>query len=75
MAGPAAPSGNEQNFIRANALDAIHSKPAQPKPEQMLYRKKSDYGKVPEYLTIAKAKAEQEKEKAELHSSQLLQQV
>lgn len=75
MTGPAAPSGNQQNFIRANALDAIHTKPGPAEPEQKLYRKKVDYGKVPDYLIIAKRKAQKEKEEAGLSASQCLQEV
>lgn len=64
-----------KNFIRNNALHAIHSKPAPGKGTDMQFVQKADYGKVPRYLSEIRQKAKDEAERAELHTSQRLQQV
>ena len=64
-----------KNFIRNNALHAIHSKPAPGKGTDVQFVQKADYGKVPKYLSEIKQKAKDDAERAELQSSQCLQQV
>lgn len=75
MSGPSKPTDSDRDYIRANALQAIHSKPGHHDPQETQYKKKADYGQVPKYLSQAKQKAKKEKEAAELHTSQRWQQV
>ena len=48
---------SDQDFITTNALDVIRAKPRQPEPE-FYYIQKPDFGRVPDYLRLAKQQQE-----------------
>ncbi len=52
---------SSKNFITANAVEIILSVPRKVNNEPVQYTKKSDYGKIPNYLTRNKAKITAEK--------------
>lgn len=61
---------SDKNFVTANAVEVILSKPKQNSAnseESMKYTKKSDYGKVPQYLSTIKTKIADEKAKIDEH--------
>ena len=62
---------SDKNFVTANAVEVILSKPKQNKnsesEESMKYTKKSDYGKVPVYLGTIKTKIAEEKARIDEH--------
>jgi hypothetical protein len=53
-----------KNFVSANAVEAILSKPTPVRPE-LPYTMKPEYGQVPKYLETNKKKVAQEKEQVE----------
>ena len=71
---------SDKNFVTANAVEVILSKPKQSNnatsnnnsttvsnSESMRYTNKSDYGKVPAYLSTIKSKIADEKAKIDEH--------
>lgn len=68
---------SDKNFVTANAVEVILSKPKEGKgkssatsrtgEDSMRYTQKSDYGKVPQYLTTIKSKIADEKAQIDEH--------
>mmetsp|Transcript_14609 Transcript_14609/g.36983 ORF Transcript_14609/g.36983 Transcript_14609/m.36983 type:complete len:247 (+) Transcript_14609:337-1077(+) len=56
---------SSKNFVTANAVEAILSKPRKTNMEPLQYTKKQDYGKIPAYLLRNKAKLQTEKDAVE----------
>lgn len=48
---------SNKDFIRENALDALHTKPLKNQKEKTVYREKKDYGKSPRYISRIKAES------------------